>query len=621
MRASGAFRVCLAFLVCLAVCGLSYSATLWVVRPDGSDADCTGVVDANSVDAPDCAFATISHAFETTITGQRAAGFSCSAGDDVTVAAGTFAENVSFPTSCSGASNGSEVLGEAGRVVLDGVGATTVVGLGSGESSIFLGNSSSGARHKNITIRQMKVKAGTRAAIGCRESGTAAARYCSEVTIEDVTFSDLSALTLGADSASTPNAIIQFPFEGTSNDDNILLQRLTIDGDESNCVSLVTSPAGVRACGSNATAVYAQGPNTILQDSTARDLQGQFARLGRKAIIQGNTLTNVWGRGDDGVIQVYNNPHIIVRRNVFNGVMAVDTSYGVVRMRRRNDQAATPSMAVYNNTFIAPADTCSGPTDSCDANTIGSAINRVAVRNNKGDLAARQGEMSVYRNIFVGYGGANFRAIHIDGTSCPEPLRVWSNLFYDNDGTILGSASCPAIFMDDPNAPQANPTLTDFEPAFPGPCCTPPGPEYTAWDGDVTSPWVGALAGDCPYCGDATANNGEECDGSSFRGDDPNCAVWPSCLGSAGLITCNASCTANIQACVNCGTGIFDCRDGVKNNAETATDCGGGVCQRCYAGAACTAATDCASGVCTDSVCVGTGGRPPGKQQDTGGNN
>lgn len=45
------------------------------------------------------------------------------------------------------------------------------------------------------------------------------------------------------------------------------------------------------------------------------------------------------------------------------------------------------------------------------------------------------------------------------------------------------------------------------------------------------------------------------------------------------------------------------CSDGIKNQAESDVDCGGGVCGKCANGKACLVVSDCASGTCSAGVC------------------
>ena len=50
----------------------------------------------------------------------------------------------------------------------------------------------------------------------------------------------------------------------------------------------------------------------------------------------------------------------------------------------------------------------------------------------------------------------------------------------------------------------------------------------------------------------------------------------------------------------------MSCADGVRNGAETDTDCGGAVCAPCGGGRACLGPSDCRSGECTDGTCEGS---------------
>jgi hypothetical protein len=131
------------------------------------------------------------------------------------------------------------------------------------------------------------------------------------------------------------------------------------------------------------------------------------------------------------------------------------------------------------------------------------------------------------------------------------------------------------------------------------------------------------------------------CDGGGMcqpkLADGVTCAVDFQCLNgncpAADGICCNAPCGGTCEACLATKTGGADgvcgqvtvgtdpdtecapdvcngagscrCTDGSLNGAESAIDCGGGVCNPCAPGQTCNAGTDCTSGNCPtdDGVC------------------
>jgi hypothetical protein len=93
-------------------------------------------------------------------------------------------------------------------------------------------------------------------------------------------------------------------------------------------------------------------------------------------------------------------------------------------------------------------------------------------------------------------------------------------------------------------------------------------------------------------CSDGVANQDEtdvDCGGSCSN----TCALGQTCL-VAGDCATDAVCSPMSGRCA-----APSCDDGVRDGAETATDCGGGSCPRCAAGGACKSGTDCDSAVCS----------------------
>jgi len=96
-------------------------------------------------------------------------------------------------------------------------------------------------------------------------------------------------------------------------------------------------------------------------------------------------------------------------------------------------------------------------------------------------------------------------------------------------------------------------------------------------------------------CNDKTQNGGEtdiDCGGFAC----PACAASKKCV--SGLDCLSKVCSSATNTCATA-----TCSDGVKNGAETDTDCGGGTCNTCVAGKACKQASDCKSLYCAGGAC------------------
>jgi hypothetical protein len=106
---------------------------------------------------------------------------------------------------------------------------------------------------------------------------------------------------------------------------------------------------------------------------------------------------------------------------------------------------------------------------------------------------------------------------------------------------------------------------------------------------------------DADLCHDGVFDGNEtgvDCGGSTC----PGCGVGSRCNGNADCLSgegCDVStrtCDANL------------CRDGVRNDAETDVDCGGGTCSTCALGKGCALSRDCSTTFCnaTTNQCVAT---------------
>lgn len=115
-----------------------------------------------------------------------------------------------------------------------------------------------------------------------------------------------------------------------------------------------------------------------------------------------------------------------------------------------------------------------------------------------------------------------------------------------------------------------------------------------------------------PTCSDGVKNQDEtdvDCGGSAC----PKCAVSKVCKIAAD---CSSSvCKSNICQGKSSISWTFPnnsliisaptCSDGVLNQDETDTDCGGPKCLKCAVSKICKVGADCNSGVCTLNICQG----------------
>ena len=141
---------------------------------------------------------------------------------------------------------------------------------------------------------------------------------------------------------------------------------------------------------------------------------------------------------------------------------------------------------------------------------------------------------------------------------------------------------------------------------------------------DLTAPRDLALAPDLAgvpaSCSDGIWNNDEsdtDCGGSCPPcGFGMRCVVGADCRGG-NCVTSSANGAFRDRSC-----GLpLPCADGKRNGDETGVDCGGATCGRCDNGAACLASDDCLSGVCTNGSCVaGLCARGPGQYCAPGSN-
>jgi hypothetical protein len=152
--------------------------------------------------------------------------------------------------------------------------------------------------------------------------------------------------------------------------------------------------------------------------------------------------------------------------------------------------------------------------------------------------------------------------------------------------------------------------------------CLPPSCSDRVSNGDETGVDCG---GSCPPCANGspckqmTDCSSQNCDMVELLCVDAGCQDKTKNAQETdvdcGGKTC-APCTANQHCLVDsdCDSDICDqpslrcvaasCSDGVVNQDETDTDCGGTICDKCETDRKCKGASDCKSGVCQARLCV-----------------
>jgi hypothetical protein len=152
--------------------------------------------------------------------------------------------------------------------------------------------------------------------------------------------------------------------------------------------------------------------------------------------------------------------------------------------------------------------------------------------------------------------------------------------------------------------------------------CSPPSCSDRVSNGDETGIDCGGSCAPCANgspCHSARDCNSQACDVTQLICVDAGCQdklknAKETDVDCGGPVC--APCTAN-QRCTtddDCDSDICDartlrcvaasCSDGVVNQDETDTDCGGALCDPCENDRKCTAASDCQSSVCQARLCV-----------------
>jgi len=439
-------------------------AAVYHVRPGGSDEACDGKVDADheTADASRrCAWRHPGHG----ATRLRA-------GDTLRIHAGRYPA-FDIPHLRADADRPTIIEGDPNDAVED-----VIVDADGGDWTIrSVGGRSTSTPTENLVLRNLRLVAGTRAAVRLEQNHRA-------VLLEGLLAlpEDLGSLRGRMGSPRTA-----FIWSGGSHLGNDLEVRgVQVTGHRSVCLPLRGSGP---ICGTDSGFIFNNGHGARIHDNTVKNLLGGFYNeSGNDTIIEENTLENSACDADDGCIQVYNDRRTIVRRNLFVHVTPVD-GRGLVRLRRSNSGKQPPSAAVYNNTFIGNPEFPFG------------SLRRNGLVVAPPSAPSSYDEFVAVNNVFLNYAneaaGADSAAILIQ--KCPDRLLVRNNAFWNISGdkrVSVTDAVCRESGTDHPEV-TADPMLEDgYEPRSSSPLCGA-GTSFTAWDGDEADSWIGARRGAC----------------------------------------------------------------------------------------------------------------------------
>ena len=472
MRVSS--QVVLALVAALSSPMTAGAATLYHVRTDGSDAGCTGKVDAaypGSGSKRPCAFATPQ---------QAADSMSDSAGDDIVIHRGTYMGRLKLkPLIRPRAGESSVIEGDPNvpreQVWIDCDNAVDR------ECLLVPGGSGSGAagRATDIVVRHMRIAAGRCNAI--RFEG-----FHERVRLEDVLFDDMPALCcVLADKKCQP--------------DRIRASVIRIDQGHNNVIDnfvILGNPNTTRygLTGTDAMSIFLGSFGSVVQNGRSERLLGAFVQEnGDRNIIQDNFVHTTTCEGDDGCVQAYNDSEMIVRRNVFANV-APDAGDWIVTMRmtpKGEGNCSPTGVTAYNNTVIG-----------VEGYPAGSRKSGFLIHPNRSSCV--YGPTVFLNNIFMKFGSADERDAAITLLGCPPSLTIDNNLFFDNVGRrmagLMGavtdlnnSAGCAGPFNLKSRF-GADPMLdpVTFVPAAASPVCEGGNTSFKAWDGGSPSAFIGA---------------------------------------------------------------------------------------------------------------------------------
>ena len=160
--------------------------------------------------------------------------------------------------------------------------------------------------------------------------------------------------------------------------------------------------------------------------------------------------------------------------------------------------------------------------------------------------------------------GSNFKD---NKTQCAQ----WDNKY--SSGNVICTSDCQIDYSNCTLAPYCGDNIVNNGESCDGTTFKYNKRRCMQWDSKYSAGNVSCTS-DCqidysnctlaPYCGDHIINNAEACDGTNFKDNKTQCAQWDSKYGS-GNVTCTSDCQIDYS---NCTLAPY-CGDNIVNNGES----------------------------------------------------
>jgi len=370
-----------------------------------------------------------------------------------------------------------------------------IAGVPGGQETIYSPPGDSSLKTRYLTIRHLRFKAGTK--FGIHLSG----RH------EDITLEDLEVTP--DDFPPSPGICCRMDGEESAalirvrHAQNFTKKITVID-------SRFTAPSSYTEdgiSGVKASTMFIQATNTLIRRVESSHFLGAFAgEISNDSIVEDCIISDTTCSDFDGCVSSYNDLRVTIRRNVFHSFRPSET-FPAVKVRRLDLIQPAASVIAYNNTFIGKPGTSTGAAEI----GMGWPI-----------TGATTGESVFINNLLLELGNDAM------ATGYPVLMRQCAgagtmldyNGYWNNSGGRTFNnepdPDCQGPFES--NSMTVNPQLNSaWQPSVNNVVCAAGDPAYFAWDGDRSSPYLGAK----PCRTGSGGGQGGSCGPGEFCYEDP----------------------------------------------------------------------------------------------------